>query len=461
MSDPVQDIDAEMAVLGAIMLKPKVAIEVRELLPGDPHSIFYVPAHAYIFKAITDLMSESIGIDAVTLRDALGQDLEAAGGLAYITELTGRVPTSANVLHYAGIVRDCASKRQLALIGETMGYQIASGKDVDAVIDTTRRALNECEQATPGGLEKTDIDSLTTELNELRSGDPEHSGVMTGVANIDDLTRGFRPGELVIMAARTGGGKTALAANMAVNAARTGRRVFVFTLEMQRNEFARRIVSIDGRFNVWAYENGRGGADMPNKFNTAIAGMTGLPIFIDDRPNLSIEMIEAETIKATDRHGAPDLIIVDYLQLLTDSGAKDRNSRQESVAAMSRRSKILSGTSNCPVVAISQLSRAADDGEPRLSHLRESGAIEQDANKVILIGTDGLTKFGDKVLTVYIAKNRNGPTGKCKVLFKVGTQVISPIDEKSEDRQGEIGTGPDSWKNYNDGDENGDNDGIY
>lgn len=455
---PPQDIDAEMAVLGAIILNPKCALEVREYFPMDASTYFYKRENAYIFKAMTDLMAENKGIDPITIRDALGEELEAAGGISYLAELTGLVPTSANVLHYAGIVRECASKRQAIAIAKFMQHNIQAGKSLDFVINVTRKSLNKCEQATPGGLDMMNTESISEELNELRSGDPEHAGVMTGVANIDDLTRGFRPGELVIMAARTGGGKTALAANMAVNAARTGRRVFMFTLEMQRNELARRIIGIDGRFNVWAYENGRGGSEMPQKFDTALAGASGLPIFIDDRADLTIEMIEAETLKATERHGKPDLIVIDYLQLITDTSSKDRNSRQESVAAMSRRSKILAGTAQCPVVAISQLSRAADQDEPRLSHLRESGAIEQDANKVILLGADGLTQQGNKIITVYIAKNRNGPTGKCKVMFNLGTQVFTPIDEKTEDRQGEIGNGPKSWQSY---DDKGDNDDIY
>ncbi|HVA60805.1 MAG TPA: replicative DNA helicase [Mycobacteriales bacterium] len=426
---PPQDILAEQCVLGGMMLsKDAIADVVEALRPGD----FYRPAHQTIYDTVLELYGRGVPVDPVTVADELTRrgELGRLGGAPYLHTLVSSVPTAANAGYYARIVSERAVLRRLIEAGTRivqLGYGAASGAggEVDDVVDRAQAAVYDVtERRTSEDYARLE-DILQETLNEIEAIGSRGGalvGVPTGFRDLDDLTNGLHPGQMVIVAARPAVGKSTLGLDFARSASiKHGMTSVVFSLEMSRSEITMRLLSAEARVPL---QNMRSGT-MRDEDWTRLARRMGevaeAPLFIDDSPNLTMMEIRAKARRLKQRHDLR-LVVVDYMQLM--SSARRVESRQQEVAEMSRSLKLLAKELGVPVVAISQLNRNPEqrqDKRPQLSDLRESGAIEMDADIVILLHREELyepesPRAGEGDLIV--AKHRNGPTGKITVAFQ-------------------------------------------
>lgn len=421
------DTKAEQAVIGGVLLNPGALPKVVKIIGGFHDSAFTDPRNHYVFHAMNTLFSEGKGIDPLTIRDKVeSYDVaETLDIMPYLAELSGSVPTAANIEHYAGIVEKFARLRSLEEICRTGGQRAVDSEDPDEIISEIRQRLMGCETSQRQSLlhiGATLPAVMETIATVRKKGEPEGS-VYTGLRQLDHIIRGFLPGEYCVLAARPSVGKSALAANIAIHAAKSGKRVLFFSLEMSAESIIERILSAHGNFNMNEYKDGYGGESYESDAQRAFDGVKDLPIFIHDGANLTWDELHSSTLLDIEKHGKAELIIIDYLQLLSLKHRNKNSSRQDEVATISRQIKQLARATKCPVVALSQLSRAGDTDRPRLSHLRESGAIEQDADYAILISRNGkMTEQGNIQILIDVAKNRNGMTGEVTVLFKPRTQ---------------------------------------
>jgi len=419
---PPNDLGAERAVLGSLMIDQAAIAEIRDLLEPED---FYAERHAHIYRAATALADRGDPIDEVTLQSQLerGPGIGRAGGLDYISELTLEVPTAASVRHWAEIVINHALRRRLIAAGgevARLGFDNAVTA-VDA-IESAEQRIFAISQARRGG-EATHIARLvhdTWEMLEERLQRKELiNGVRTNYARLDGLTQGLQPQELIILAARPSVGKTSFALNIARNAAVLARvPVAIFSLEMSRQALAQRLICSEAMVNSHVLRSGQASQLDFQRIAAAMDKLTQAELWIDDTPRLSIATLRARARRMKSQHGI-GLVIIDYLQLM--QGGR-QESRVQEVSDISSGLKAVAKELEVPVLALSQLSRASEqrtDKRPQLSDLRDSGAIEQDADVVLFLYREGMHKPDiDKSRTeLIVAKNRNGPTDDIELIF--------------------------------------------
>ena len=425
---PPQNLDAEESVLGAMMLSPGAIGAVSEVLDAEGRE-FYRESHAKIYRASLSLYAKGEPVDAITLVDELDErgDLDGIGGANRINELAALVPASANARHYAQIVHESAILRGLIRAGgeiSRLGWERPG--DATMLVDQAEQIVFELGQERAQS-EFSHIEALLKEsferITALYELGAEVTGVPSGFRDFDRLTSGFQEGNLIILAARPGMGKSALALGMAANVAvRFEKPVALFTLEMSKAEVTQRLMCAEAKVELHRLRTGRLGGDDWPRLTAACDRLAKAPIYIDDTGSITMMEIRAKARRLKSKHPDLGLILVDYLQLMT-SGTSAENRVQE-VSQISRSLKVLARDLETPIIAMSQLSRAVEqrhDKRPILSDLRESGSIEQDADIVCFIYRDDYYNPEDSpdpgVAEVLIAKHRNGPTDKVKLSF--------------------------------------------
>lgn len=421
--------EAEQAVLGAMLLDQDAGLKAVQLL-GDTD--FYREGHRRIFRAMAAVLDRGDVLDPLVLRDELDRrgDLEAAGGMEYVAELLDSVPTAANVEFHARIVRDKALLRRLIDVGTQLVQAAYEGRqEVGALLDEAEQKVFEVstERGTQEVVRIKELMWQAMERIEARDrGDESVRGVASGFKDLDDKTNGFQGSDLIIVAARPSMGKTSFCLNIAANAALESRvPVAVFSLEMSKDQLVERLLSAEAFVDLHRLRSGGLRPEDYPKLSRA-AGLLGTaPIWIDDTPALTLLELRSKARRLTAEHDIR-LIVVDYLQLIRGGGRSE--SRQEEISFISRSLKALARELQIPVIALSQLSRAPEqrggDRRPQLSDLRDSGAIEQDADLVVFIYRPEMyasqldkEDFEEGVADVHLAKHRNGPTGMVKLAF--------------------------------------------
>ena len=418
---PPHNLEAEMSVLGAMLL----SVEAVEIALRDLHSRdFSRAAHASIFEAVASLSNRGEPIDAITVADRLESagELERVGGKSYLLDITNVVPTAANVKYYAEIVKRTSTLRDLIKAGThvaALGYDAPD--DLDVVVEQAEKEIFDVTQARIESNFVALPDLMKASLKRLRelSESRMHiTGVPTGFHDLDKILIGLQPSDLVILAARPSVGKTALALNIAVNAARKDHTVALFSLEMSSTQLVQRMLCSEARVNASRVRSGNMSPEDWTQMLKAVTSLQSYDINVDDTPSASLIEIRAKARRLM-RGKKSGLVIVDYLQLMQPQGRRSEN-RQVEIADISRGLKILAKELQVPVLALSQLSRAVEqraDKRPMLSDLRESGAIEQDADVVMFIHRDTQDRESRGEAEVIVAKQRNGPTDSCKLSF--------------------------------------------
>jgi replicative DNA helicase len=421
---PPQDIAAEQCVLGGMMLSKDAIADVVEVLRGPD---FYKPAHQAVYDAIIDLYGRGEPADAVTVAAELSKRGEIAriGGAPYLHTLISSVPTAANAGYYAKIVQERAILRRLVEAGTRIVQLAYSTGDADDVVDQAQAevyAVTE-RRASEDYLRLSEImEGALDEIDAINSRGGQLTGVPTGFADLDQLTNGLHPGQLVIVAGRPSLGKSALAVDFLRSAAiKHGLPSCIFSLEMSRNEITMRLLSAESRVPLHSMRSGTMTDQDWTRLARRMGEVSSAPLFIDDSPNMSLMEIRAKCRRLKQRHDLR-LVIVDYLQLMSSSRRVEN--RQQEVSEFSRSLKLLAKELDVPVVALSQLNRGPEqraDKKPQLSDLRESGSLEQDADVVILLHREDAyeresPRAGEADLIV--AKHRNGPTATVTVAFQ-------------------------------------------
>ena len=421
---PPQDIPAEQSVLGAMLLSKEAVGEVTEVLKGRD---FYRLAHEFIYEAIMDLYGRGEPADAITVADQLGKlgHLGQVGGHIYLHELVSSVSVTANAGYYAEIVRDKAILRRLvdaSLRISQMGYQ-AEG-DVSAIVDRAQQAIYEVAENKASEDYQPLSELVESTLDEIESLSQHGvmAGVPTGFVDLDHLTNGLHAGQMIIVAARPGMGKSTLGLDLARSASiKHGLCSVFFSLEMTKSEIVMRLISAEAGVPLNHIRKGEMKDEDWNRIANKTAQVSRAPLFIDDSPNLTMMEIRAKARRLKQRYDLK-LVIIDYMQLM--SSGKRVESRQIEVSEFSRQIKLLAKELEVPVVALSQLNRGPEsrqDKKPMLSDLRESGSLEQDADVVILLHReDAYDKQSPRAgeADFIIAKHRNGATDTLPVAFQ-------------------------------------------
>ena len=412
---PPQDLVAEQGVLGGMLLSKDAISDVTEIIKERD---FYRPAHELIFDAILDLYSRGEPADPVTVAAELTKrgDITRAGGAPYLHTLISSVPTSANAGYYARIVRDNAVLRRLIEAGTKivqLGY--SQEGEVDDAVDQAQAEIYQVTEhrSSEDYIQLSELLPAALDEIEAIANNVKGEGVKTGFDDLDSLTNGLHPGNMIVLAARPAVGKSTLGLDIARNAAiKGGNTAVIFSLEMSRSEITMRMLSAEARVGLNNIRSGSLNEEEWGRLAKRMGEISQAPLFIDDSPNLSLMEIRAKSRRLKQRHNLK-LIVIDYLQLMT-SGKRVEN-RQQEVSEFSRNLKLLAKELEVPIIAISQLNRSPEqraDKKPMLSDLRESGSIEQDADVVILLHRDDLydnqNRSGEADLI--IAKHRNGPT---------------------------------------------------
>jgi replicative DNA helicase len=430
---PPQNVEAEQAVLGAILLDNQALYKTLEIL--DPEE-FYRPVHKRIFRGMVELAEQSQVIDLLTLTDHLrrGEALDAIGGTAYLTDLAQSVATAAGVAYHARMVHETAVSRSLIVAATEIvsrGYE--GTRRVDELLDFAERSIF--------GIAERRIKRLFTSMQDVVASTVAHidqlytrkeriTGIPTGFHDLDERTAGLQPSDLIIIAGRPSMGKTSLALGIALNAALNRTRqytVAIFSLEMSKEQLCMRLLSAAGNLNMHRIRTGHLNEDEWKTLARTASLLHDSRIYIDDTPAITVLEMGAKIRRLRAEHGL-DLVVVDYLQLMSGSGTSEN--RQQEISDISRALKSVAKELNIPVLALSQLSRAVENRpskRPLLADLRESGAIEQDADLVMMIFRSEMyaaevEEEDDKpdeehVAEILIAKHRNGPTGIEKLTF--------------------------------------------
>ncbi len=423
---PPQNLEAEESVLGAMLLSPGAIGAVSEVLDA---SDFYRESHAKVYRAALALYAKGEPVDAITLVDELEErgELEEIGGRVRIHELAALVPATSNAAHYAKIVREMATLRGLIRVGseiQRLGFE-RPGETV-MLVDRAEQAVFELSQARVT-TEFTHIEGLLKEsferITQLYEAGVDITGVPSGFRELDRLTSGFQPGNLIIIAARPSMGKSALGLCMAANlAVRYDTPTALFTLEMSKQEVTQRLMCSEAKVDSQRLRTGKLAPEDWSRLTAACDKLSKAPIYVDDTGSISMMEIRSKARRLKTKEPNLGLIIVDYLQLMT-SGSSAENRVQE-VSQISRSLKVLARDLDVPILAMSQLSRAVEqrhDKRPILSDLRESGSIEQDADLVMFVYRDEYYNPEETdqqgLAEIIVAKHRNGPTGAEKLSF--------------------------------------------
>ncbi|MFO0973118.1 MAG: replicative DNA helicase [Phycisphaerae bacterium] len=442
---PPCDLEAEMSLLGSMLLDAQAIGQVMQIIPREEVERFYRPDHREIYLTLVDLYDQNKAIDIVTLRDELNLRAKLAdvGGVEYLIELSESVPSAASAEHYARIVRDKGLLRDLIrctgnILESAYGARQPAAEVLD---DAERRLFAVTEQRVRGkALHVREVLEETFRQIEAREG-RRITGVPTGFTELDDLTGGLQNGDMVVVAARPSMGKTALALSMAEHcAADEGLATVFFSMEMSKQQVALRLLSARGRVEGHKIRRGMISAEEQAQLAVICGELCERPLYVDDSTNMTVMELRAKARRLWMMHGVK-IIFVDYMQLMADPRYA-RESRQQEISAISRGLKALARELNIPVVALAQLNRDPEkrnDNRPRMSDLRESGAIEQDADVIILLhreeyyqthrgrraGGDGEAERADEAIDpeirgkaeLIIAKQRNGPTDVVEVFF--------------------------------------------
>ena len=415
---PPQNLDAERGVLGSLLLMNEAIDDVAEFLTADH---FYSDRHRAIYEAILKLSeSGARGIDLVTVADRLAQtgQLEAAGGLVYLDEVLTSVPHAAHAKYYAEIVREKAVQRSLIYAcTDVLTECYDSSRPVQEVLDTAEQKIFAISESQDGG-DKIAIDQILQmawdRIEERANSDGDATGLPTGFLDLDQKTNGFQPAELIILAARPSMGKTALVCNFAEAIAdKTGKGVLLFSLEQSKLELAERFLCIRARVNGHKLRAADFDDAERHRLMVASGELNEMPLFIDDKPGRTVSQIAA-IARRLKRQSDLGIVIVDYLQLVEPEDKKVP--REQQIAFISRRLKFIAKELDIPVIALAQLNRGVElreDKRPRLADLRESGAIEQDADLIAFLHRPEMYDAEDRPgeAEIVIAKHRSGPTG--------------------------------------------------
>ena len=418
--------EAERSVLGSVLVDNNQINKAQEILSWEA---FYSSRHRKIFKAIEKLSQNGTPMDLVTLRDELDRtgDLESCGGPAYISNLLDGFSRSMNVEHYARIVKEKATLRELIQVSQWVGQSALDAEGTtDEILDEAERKIFQVSQ---GRLRSGFIhiresgEKAIKRLEELTEQQEMITGIPTGIMELDNMTSGFQSTDLLILAARPSMGKTAFALNIACHAAlRAHKTVGIFSLEMSHEQLFTRMLCAEARIDAHRARTGRLNNEDWQKISKSYGSLESADIFIDDTAGVNIVELRAKSRRLKQEHGL-DLLIIDYLQLM--GGGARYDSRQQEISDISRSLKGLAKELHVPILALSQLSRAPDqrsgDHRPQLSDLRESGAIEQDADVVMFLFRQEVYDKDDPDLKgkaeLIVGKQRNGAIGKVDLVF--------------------------------------------
>ncbi|VWX63812.1 Replicative DNA helicase [Burkholderiales bacterium 8X] len=427
---PPHSIEAESSVLGGLLLDNGAWDRMGDLLVAKD---FYRHEHQLIYAAIASLVNASKPADVITVFEHLQNLGEASdvGGLVYLNSLAQYVPSASNIRRYAEIVRERSILRKLVSASDEIATNAfnTQGKAVDKILDEAEQKIfNIGEEGSRMKQGFQGMDSLVVELldrvTEMADNPNDITGVPTGFIDLDRMTSGFQAGDMVVLAARPSMGKTALAINIAEHVAlNEGLPVAVFSMEMGASQLAVRIVGSIGRIDQTHLRTGKLTDDEWPRLTEAIEKLRNISLHIDETPGLTTSELRANARRLSRQCGQLGLIVVDYLQLMSVSSSMNDENRATAVGEISRGLKMLAKELKCPVIALSQLSRGVEsrtDKRPMMSDLRESGAIEQDADVIMFIYRDDYYNKDSKepgVAEVIISKQRNGPTGTVKLAF--------------------------------------------
>lgn len=421
---PPHSIEAEKSVLGASLLSKDALFDVVEVVRAED---FYDNNHKEIFKAIVDLNRKNVPVDALTVSEELKKrnSLNMVGGRAYIASLSSGTPTTANAQEYAKIVAEKASIRRLISTADdivTKGYE--ENMDANQIMDYAESGIFEISQQRQKGQYSHIKDVLLKNIEIIDKAsqmDGGLTGITTGFKYLDEKTSGLQKSDLIILAARPAMGKTAFALTLALNAAVKGKAsVMIFSLEMAKEQLTQRLLSMESKVDMQTLKTGKLERRDWDDVSIALDVLSKTNIHIDDTAGINIMEMKSKCRRLKAEEGL-DLVIIDYLQLMTPEGKAD--SRTQEVSVISRNLKLLARELDCPVIVLSQLSRAPEqrtDHRPMLSDLRESGSIEQDADIVIFLYRDDYYNEDTEVpgeCEVIIAKQRSGPTGTVKLTW--------------------------------------------
>jgi replicative DNA helicase len=435
---PPQNIESEKALLGSIMLRPDAINDVLDIISSDS---FYSEKHRVIFKSMFELSGRGEPIDLLTVSTKLKENnaLEKAGGMTYLTELVNLVPSSANVEYYAKMVQKKYMMRQLIEASEhicALGYDEA--EELENILEGAERKIYDITHAAGTGgrfIEMKDaLGEAWERLDKLHRSKEGLRGVPSGFRDLDSMLAGFQKSDLIILAARPSMGKTSLALDIARQSAiKHGAKVAIFSLEMSNQQLVDRMIAAESRVDAWKLRTGKLSLDTEfEKIRDSLEPLSKAPIYVDDQPGATIQKMRSTVRKLHGDKGL-DMIIIDYLQLITPTKTKSDNVVQQ-VTEISRDLKNLAREFNVPVIALSQLSRAVEQrgGRPRLSDLRDSGSIEQDADVVMFIHREDKYKEDSdrpNIAEILVEKHRNGPTGKVELFFDDKKSTFLTIDK--------------------------------
>lgn len=439
-------IEAEQSILGAMLVYPSL---VRTVVDQDLHAEeFYVEAHQRIFGCMMDLHENGQNVDVTTLITRLNDTSQLAlvGGADYVIKLSDSAVSSANGVFYIDIIKQRYHLRRLIETAEKIAEEgFDSSSSLDDVLDHAEKEILEVtrsRRASEFQSSKEVVSRVIKELVALRESDNHITGVRTGYQDLDRMTNGFQRGDLIILAARPAMGKTALALNLGMyTALRNPGAVAFFSLEMPAESLMKRLLSAKSQVEGNKLRGGNISDDELNRLNEAGNELGAAKIFIDDSASIKVSQIFSKCRKLMSEHGL-SLIVIDYLQLISGSGRGGGDNRQQEVSEISRNLKILAKEMNCPVIALSQLSRSVEqrtDKQPMLSDLRESGAIEQDADIVMFLYREDYYKKTseqeersdiNEVVDLNLAKHRNGSVGHVSLVFNKSISAFyNHIDE--------------------------------
>ncbi len=437
--DVPHSVEAERSVLGAILVENAAINRAQEILKEDD---FYRDQHRKIFRVMNDLSEKTSAIDPVTVKEELSRagELDSVGGPAYIASLLDGVPRSANVEYYARIVKEKAVLRHLIDAGgRIVATAYEAAQDPDDILDQSERLIFRIAQdrLREGFVPmKAIADQSLQTIERLAQHRELVTGLPTGYKVLDEYTSGLQPADLIVLAARPAMGKTSFALNIAQNVGMSeGRRVGVFSLEMTRQQLFLRMLTGLARIDSHLLRTGRLNKERWSELIKAFGRLATAGIFIDDSAGLSVLEMRAKCRRLKMEQGL-DLVVIDYMQLIRSRGRFEN--RNQEMSEISRSLKELAKELNIPVIAISQLSRAPEQrgerGRPQLSDLRESGAIEQDADVVLLLYREEMYKPSEEnrgVATLIIAKQRNGPTGDFNMAFLREYTRFEELEQRS------------------------------
>ncbi|MBD3330002.1 replicative DNA helicase [Candidatus Peregrinibacteria bacterium] len=440
---PPHSLEAEKSTLGSLIVDKDSIVKISDFLfPED----FYHDAHKSIYQAVRDLYDKRVPIDLVTLTNILKDrdHLESIGGATYLAKLANEVPTATHIYQYATIVKEKGILRKLILAGDQIkGLGYSEDEDTEELIDRAEKALFGVSQTfiSDSFVHIKNILNKTYEkISDLHDSEAKdkYSGIPTGFNGLDYILSGFHPSDLIILAARPSMGKTALALNIGQNIAKKGFSVGIISLEMSKEQLVERMFCSLLAVDSWKMRTGKLTDDDFGKIGTIMDEMNSMRIFIDDSLGNSIAELKSKARRLKIEHGL-DILLIDYLQLMSGSSkAGYQGNRVQEISEISRSLKELARDLHIPVIALSQLSRAVElrpNKTPQLSDLRESGAIEQDADVVMMLyREDYYDEDTDRkgITDVFVRKHRNGPIGHAELAFRKEQMRFMDIEKRRE-----------------------------